>query len=372
MIKYFNKIRTITLFLIICLIQGCSQNQSLQNNSLVHTQKRKYAYPEPLYLKDSPCEKLYVEIDSIEGTNVLDAYIDTIKSFLGSCCSKSKGIEIALNEPFKIKYKNLPIAYNSVLCIDGPENDNNNTAYLHIVFYDSSLELVYNKKNPHVMDNFPTTVFFNVSYMKNDLEAQLHALKHELGHVLGLCKNPTHGNGIHCKNNCLMRGWVDDGLSTPLLKLIGLSNKGADLCEDCLVDIELIKSEPNISYLHFTGPFFVRNENDYTIASTLLTFIIIPSIYVYEFNVDQQRIISQLKSHIEKNVDYLTDEKQIKAMKNNEMKIFLAFYHPDSGLNFDYSKYQDLLEKIKDDPCEDIRTIAHIVSQQKNKNSSNN
>ena len=222
------------------------------------------------------------------------------------------------------------------------------------------------------MDNFPTTVFFNVSYMKNDLEAQLHALKHELGHVLGLCKNPTHGNGIHCKNKCLMRGWVDNGLSTPLLKLIGLSNKGADLCEDCLADIELIKSEPNISYLHFTGPFFVRNENDYTIASTLLTFIIIPSIYVYEFNVDQQRIISQLKSHIEKNVDYLTDEKQIKAMKNNEMKIFLAFYHPDSGLNFDYSKYQDLLEKIKDDPCENIRTIAHIVSQQKNNNSSNN
>ena len=54
-----------------------------------------YMQPELLYLKEEPYKKLYVEVDIVEGTEVPDAWLDTLKEFLSTHCSKPDGIEIA-------------------------------------------------------------------------------------------------------------------------------------------------------------------------------------------------------------------------------------------------------------------------------------
>ena len=374
MIKYLNKIRIAKIsLLLLCLVQGCNERQSVKLDSSFAAKKQIYTYPGPLYLKESPYKKLYVEIDSIEGTNIPDVYIDTIRSFLSLHCSKPQGIKIIQNAPVKIKYKNLPIEYISILCMDGPVNEENNTAYLHFFFYDSSQGLVSLRKNPLVISDFPTTVFFNVSYIKNDLNAQLHAIKHELGHALGLCKNPVHGDETHCKNRCLMRARIHSGIATQLIKLFGQSNKGGDLCEDCLVDIERIKSEAHISNLNFSGPFSIREEEVYLIASVMSTYIIIPSMFAEKFDTDWQRVLLQLKEYVEEKIYNLTDESKIAALKSNRMTTFIAHYHSNYGLKFDFLRDHALIEKMKSDPCGTIKAVAYIMSSQLNdKNTSNN
>jgi hypothetical protein len=233
---------TIVAVVLIWIVSGCGSKSAKLPT---------YIRPELLYLNEQPYSRLYIEVDTVEGVEVPEKWLDTLEEFLSTHCSKPDGIEIVRDEPIPFDdIKDMPIGPASILCLDGPDpNSGPQPAYLHVFFYDKDKIFKKTRKEPHVISICPSTIFYNVDCgYRLDKMIKL-TLPHEAGHVLGLCKNTTHGDGAHCMNKkCLMRPGPDRLPSLGLL-LFGLPLK-SDLCNDCLSDLEEYKSEsadPNIT-----------------------------------------------------------------------------------------------------------------------------
>ena len=228
-----------------------------------------YMRPELLYLSDRPYSRLYVEVDTVEGVEAPDQWLDELKAFLGKYCSKPDGIEVVRDPPVPIsEVKGMPIGAASILCLDGPDPEGGSQpAYLHVLFYDRNIGLKAETKTPpHVVGYCPSGILFDVSYFRiSKGKAEEFALKHELGHVLGLCKNPEHGDGSHCKNQgCLM--YKSPGLLPSFVLLLG-SRVEKQLCAYCQRDLEIWKSPDVDPKLSFKGPFLIRREDGYSVVS---------------------------------------------------------------------------------------------------------
>jgi len=98
-----------------------------------------------------------------------------------------------------------------------------------------------------------------------------HIVAHELGHILGLCKNRSHGDGAHCSNEYCAMG---PGIAPMRTWLFGISPPNAcdQYCEDCQRDIEEAKELSTDARGSFRGPFYVRQEDGYYVAT--LPFLI--------------------------------------------------------------------------------------------------
>ena len=145
----------IAVVLLVCVLSGCGPKSG---------QLPTYMRPELLYLNHQPYSSLYVEVDTIEGTEVPDKLLDELKAFLSKYCSKPDGIEIVRDEPVPIsEIEGLPFSFASIMCIDGPRPDSREQpAYLHLFFYDTDSVFKRAMKNPYVPGFCPCAIFFNV------------------------------------------------------------------------------------------------------------------------------------------------------------------------------------------------------------------
>ena len=310
-----------------------------------------YMKPELLYLKDQPYSRLYVEIDKIEGVEVPSQWLDELKTFLDKYCEKPDGIEIAQDPPISLSaVKGMPTGAASILCIDGPDISNNSQpAYLHVFFYDRNIGFKAEKGRPHVMGYCPCGILFDAGYFRiSKGKAEEFSLKHELGHVLGLCKNPNHGDGAHCKNQgCLM--YKDPGL-LPSFGLLLDSRVEKQLCADCQRDIETWKSGDTDPKLSFKGPFLIRRETGYCVASLPYCDLIIPSTMVDNF--DWQDALAKFKE--------ITKEQDYGEYRKEDFYHIRSIFRPDDTEEVlrGMIDYQDILTKAAKDPNPFVRNYS--------------
>lgn len=266
---------TISALLTSLIIFGCGSKAAFP----------KYMRPQLLYLKAQPYNSLYVEVDCVEGVEVPDEWLDVLKEFLATHCSKPDGIKIVVDEPIAFDdIKDMPIGPASMLCIDGPDpNSGSQPAYLHVFFYGKDKIFKKKIKTPYVFSACPSTIFYNTDYVKSRIkQCAPFALSHEAGHVLGLCQNKSHGDGSHCKNyNCLMNS--SPGLLEEIGLIFGLPIK-KQLCDDCRMDLANYKSESVDPNLTFVGPFLMRKEDGYSVATLPYCWMLIPQALEKKFD----------------------------------------------------------------------------------------
>ena len=228
-----------------------------------------YCQPELPLLLSEPYSRLYVEVDTIESVEIPDGILDELKDFLSKYCRKPGGIEIVRNDIIqKSEYKDRSAEIVANLFIDGPPHDANDkqTAYIYVLFYDSKkMGKQRNFKTPHVNFPYSCSVYYDIDFariIKNRVARNFFL--HEVGHVLGLCKNTAHGDGGHCSN----KGCIMSTIGVSVTKsILGLPMKKLDLCSDCQKDIKRAQATNPPTKMSFNGPFLVRQEQGYWVAS---------------------------------------------------------------------------------------------------------
>ena len=319
------------VFLIMC---GCGSKAEFTQ----------YMHPELLYLKEQPYSHLYVEVDSVEGVEVPDEWLNVLKEFLAARCSKPDGIRIVIDEPIAYDdIKDMPIGPASLLCIDGPDpNSGPQPAYLHVFFYNKKKIFKKAVKNPFVTMNCPTTIFYNADYGYRLDTLIKFTLTHEAGHILGLCINESHSDGSHCTNKgCLMRESAGY-LESLWFLLFGVPLK-SNLCEECASDLAHYKSQSADPNLAFDGPFLIRRENGYSVATLPYCIMLIPQALENEF--DWHDILASIKEQCRDNKDRY-DVKGILILKSED------------GSKPDMNLYRDTLVKASDDLDLQVRHYA--------------
>lgn len=269
-----------TLILVPLLIYcGCS--------SQVHTTKDfdpeslNFWKPYLLYLQSTPCQSLYVEIDTVQGCKPSEKCFESLREFLLLYCDKPAGVQIVQDKPILPEDAN---ALNAELLalrqMDGPELPKYDgcAAYLYVLFYDSALltgEKSHQPEYPHVkMLPYPAAIYMDKQFFKKHHASKYEAklLLHEVGHVFGLTRNQTHGDGMHCQDkSCIMY----DSYRVSLLRtLMFRKQQQQDLCMLCQSDLETAKTSKTDSRLRFIGPVLVRSENGYHVLS-LPSFVMV-------------------------------------------------------------------------------------------------
>ena len=155
-----------------------------------------------LYVNKGLYSQLYVELDRTEGVRIDEQYIKELRSFLEQYTDKPDGITIKIDDPIPYQeIEQVPIHWASILAMDGPVGERaSRTAYLHIFAHNRKEDIVIDS---HVVPYCPNTVFWSCHSKKQ----RLHALIHEVGHVLGLAHKSGHDSAGHCNNSaCLMAG----------------------------------------------------------------------------------------------------------------------------------------------------------------------
>lgn len=341
------------LVVLICFVSGCASKSA---------KLPRYMQPESLYLCGEPYNRLYVEVDSIEGVEVPDEALYELKQFLSEHCSKPDGIKIVRDKPIPVsEIKDLSIGPASILCIDGPDsNSEPEPAYLHVFVYDTDIVFEQGSKRPFVPGSCPSTIFFNVDYASRWAG---FIIRHEAGHVSGLCKNIEHGDGVHCKNSgCLMNDTPD--LLSQLGALVVRPSVGR-LCNDCRKDLRAWKSVEADPNLAFEGPFLVRREEGYSVASLpYCNFLMWSSI---KENFDWQEALEKIKDNI-KGEDF----KQA-YMGHKEPGWMLGTFSPDTEEESSQSMVETLgvLTSAADDPDPYISRYALVQLEQLRQEQSN-
>ncbi len=248
------------IFLSVGVFSGCASQPS---------PPPRFVHPELLYLQDQPYARLYVEIDRMEGASFPDYLVEELKAFLGKYCLKPDGIEVVLDAPIPAgEFKGVGLSVASILCIDGPVTDGQaQPAYLHLFVYDGNTTFKGAMRPPRAVSTGPWGIFWNVDYARSfSGPMKVHMLRHELGHVLGLCQNTAHGDGAHCrKYGCLMHSMPD--WASQFGGAVHLYFREHRLCEDCERDLALAGQGPPDDALSFAGPFLVRRAAGYCVAS---------------------------------------------------------------------------------------------------------
>ncbi len=328
----------IAVILFIGALSGCGSKSG---------QLLTYMRPELLYLNPQPYSRLYVEVDTIEGFEVTDQLLNELKSFLNKYCSKPDGIEIVKDKPVPIsEIEELSIGLASILCTDGPGTGGiEQPAYLHVLFHKKT-GLEGGERTSRVSSFCPCGIFCTEG------KAKAFALKHEAGHVLGLCKNTAHGDSAHCRNRgCMMYAHRD--LFWSLGSLAGLQMD--KLCDDCQLDLELGKSELVEPNLLFKGPFLIRQEDGYSVASLPFCDLIIPA--SVESVLDWNEALSFIKEKI-KEAQKATLNKDRESRK--KMWYVTGLYNPNDTNTSPLSEIDELaiLKRAATDPSLPVKNYA--------------
>ena len=215
----------------------------------------------------TPYRKLWVEVDAVQGAEPPQAWLNELSTFLRTQCDKPDGVRIVrgntipLAEAASTSITSLALKY-----LDGPPPA---SAFLYVMYYNSALNPALKTANPHaVVFPYPCAVFVDRNYNEagfGDVLGNL-ILKHEAAHLLGAARDPSHGDGAHCRNKpCLMNPTF---IYVPEMVALGLSPTPQDhFCPDCLADMARWRATPPSPDLRFNGPFLARRADGYTVMT---------------------------------------------------------------------------------------------------------
>ena len=93
MLKISQILLRIMLYILIFASTCCGGYTSPQSTPLPT-----YCQPELPFLLAQPYNRLYVEVDTTEGTKIPDGILDELKEFMSKYCRKPEGIEIVIDD----------------------------------------------------------------------------------------------------------------------------------------------------------------------------------------------------------------------------------------------------------------------------------
>lgn len=308
-----------------------------------------YCQPELPFLLPQPYSHLYIEVDTTEGTKIPDGILDELKEFLSKYCRKPEGIEIVIDDVIpQSEYKGRSAEIVANLFIDGPLHDANDTqmAYMYVIFYDSKkMGKQRSFKTAHVNFPYSCMIYYDIDFARIiKKRIARNFLLHEAGHVLGLCKNKAHGDGGHCAN----KGCIMSTIGVSVTKsILGLPMKKLDLCADCRKDIETAQAINPPTKMSFNGPFLVRQEQGYWVAS-------LPVSDVVSFSgtdiFDWREMLAKMKQSVR------TYEKPLQNDPHARLHNFMPYDTGDSPEEIDKARAK--LVRAKKDPNISVRLCA--------------
>ncbi len=215
----------------------------------------------------SPYRKLHVEVDAVQGAEPPQAWLDELTRFLQTQCAKPDGVRVVRSDTISLaEAGNSSTTAMALQHLDGPPPG---SAFLYVLYYNSALNPALKKSNPHaVVFPYPCAVFVDRNYNEAGFGDVLGGLilKHEAAHLVGAARNPSHGDGAHCRNRgCIMNPAFE---YVPELAALGMKpTPQHDFCRDCLADMARWRSTPAPGNLSFNGPFLARRESGYTVLT---------------------------------------------------------------------------------------------------------
>lgn len=215
----------------------------------------------------SPYRKLHVEVDAVRGAEPPQAWLDGLAAFLREQCGKPDGVRVVRSS----RIPQAEAAASSVTSLalrhlDGPPAG---AAFIYVLYYNSAMNPALKTANPHaVVFPYPSAIFVDRNYNEagfGDVMGGL-ILKHEAAHLVGAARNPSHGDGAHCRNaDCIMNPVF---IYVPEFAAMGgTPTPQTDFCQDCLKDMARWRASAAPSNLRFRGPFLARREAGYTVMT---------------------------------------------------------------------------------------------------------
>jgi hypothetical protein len=207
----------------------------------------------------------------------------------------------------------------------------------------------------------PSGLFFNMSFSKiSDDKKGADALKQTLGLVLGLCRNAKREEiALYCENqSCLMSKSPGFLPEFGLLHGSGVENL---LCADCRKDLEALKSKESDPKLSFEGPFLIRREDGYSVASLPFCDIVIPT--PVENTFDWEDLLSFVKVMARRDIEAAVNiiEKERKRRHYIDWYLRGFWFGPcySEAPSLSPTNYAfDLLKKVADDPSQPVKRHA--------------
>ncbi len=275
----------VSAFLVCLGVAGCSTSEAARQKENAEALRQiGFWQPHQMYLLSSPHQKLYVEVDSVEGCSPSDETLNKFRDFLAGHCQKPGGIEIVRSDiiPLQDARGVMPSALARKYLNGPPENaEGEAPAFLYVLFFNDVVSdrprvvetghpgaraaqpLRLDNRNPHVdMLPYPAMIYMNVNWSPKSYHDA--ALQHEAGHVLGLAFRPTNASAGHCLSRwCLMTSGLH---MIPFF--LGLDHGlQVQLCEQCLAQLAESQTKEPPSNVRFIGPVLVRSEAGYEVLS---------------------------------------------------------------------------------------------------------
>ncbi|MEZ5386199.1 MAG: hypothetical protein R3F13_11855 [Prosthecobacter sp.] len=274
--------RSFYRLILTCLVMAvvsCASNHNDPRRDIVEVTG--FWRPYLLYLTPSPCDRLYVEVDAVKGSEPDASRLQKLREFLARHCHKPGGIEIVLDDVIPVEEaQGVSHATLARRHVDGPSSSSrgSRTAFMYVLYFDGALcdktpepppkAERESRHNPHV--NFlpyPAAMFINTRYagmvmhhVADDL------LLHETGHLLGLSRRADGASAHHCLNpECLMNARIAVHMWRLLMRKDPV--KQHQLCESCVAELAAAGKQTTSPKMRFVGPVLVRSEAGYHVLS---------------------------------------------------------------------------------------------------------
>lgn len=295
--------------------------------------------PHLLLTSDQRYRRLEIEIDHVDGAGPTAEELKAITEFFETHCRKPDGVRVRVDAAIpRERARGFGRKALAELHLDGPERTD--VAFAYFLFFDSRLAGTPKAEPITTRVPFPAAVFLDRRYLDawsrfpgtGDLARRI--ILHEAGHILGLCANQTHSDGIHCTNSpCLMNVRLD---IRPLrLLLPGPVLLQSEFCSACRADLQATMAQPPADNLRFLGPYCVRSEVGYhVVSSPAFSFVHVGALADLDLAEVKRRHHAQF-----------TAEPQIDGI------------HCQTG-QLDLSVARDLIPHLERDPLESLRELA--------------
>jgi hypothetical protein len=348
-----NKAALVVLCMLILLFTGCSSQLSIGKSN--KSMDLSFWKPNLLYLKGTQCQRLYVEVDTVKGSQPDAGTIESLRQFLTQYCDKPGGIKIVEDSSIPLADVNLSrpelLALKYMSGPDGLMPDS--TAYLYVLFYDST-QLTSRSMNPYVrILPYPSAIYIDMSYIKKQnmgllAEHQTQLLKHEAAHILGLNWSQKANSAWHCpKKDCLMY----ERYEVDIMQVLTFQKpRKKEFCNSCKKYLTRAGQTLDDTELRFMGPVMVRSEKDYHVLS-------LPGFVKLHFgkldSIRWQYVLAQAQI-----------ETPIRAAKPDTVAVVMG---SDLGTDPDKSpELKQLIATAKNDPCQTVRLGVNMIQHRLN------
>lgn len=324
----------------LALLCGCRSPQPVQGEQAKKLAETfSFWQPHLLLTSDQRYRRLEIEIDHVEGTGPTAGELQAITEFFETHCRKPEGVQVRVDAAIpRARARGIGRKALAELHLDGPERAD--AAFAYFLFFDSRLAGIPKAEPITMLAPFPGAVLIDRRYLDagswfpgaGDVARRL--ILHEAGHVLGLCANQAHADGIHCTNSpCLM----NVRLNIRPLRLLSLGSvvQQRDFCSACRADLQAAQGRPPADNLRFLGPYCVRSEPGYHVVSS-------PA-----FSYVHVGALADLD---------LADVKRRRHEKFTAEPL-LDSIHSQTG-SLDLSVARELIQQLERDPLESLRGLA--------------